>query len=245
MFNLPLVGFDTETTGVDVFDDDVRVVTCALIYSENSESPYKTVEYMMDPGVEIPEGASDVHGITTEVARAQGMEYTVGMQKVADYLTYTIEQGIPLTAYNGSFDATLLRVEFLRAGINFDDSLWNKMILIDPMVMDKYLDPWRRGGQKLGTVSKLYGYDLENAHNATADVEATIHIARRIFSKFVPKIESSLGVKINSYDELMDVQAGCYLVQKTSLEEYFRGKGGKGPDFTINKTWPFQTPGVD
>lgn len=246
MLDVPLVGFDTETTGVDVYSDDVRVVTCAMVMSENSESPNKDIEWMMDPGMDIPTGASDVHGITTEIARQNGMEYTKGLQLIADAFTYTISNNISLTAYNGSFDATLLRVEFLRAGVDFDDSLWNNLIMIDPMVMDKFLDPWRKGGQKLGTVATLYGYDLSNAHNATADVEATIHIARRIFEPFCEKVEQKFGAKVSSYSDLMAVQKELYRKSKTDLEKYFRSsRSDKPDDITINKSWPFQDRDVD
>lgn len=247
MYDGLILGFDTETTGVQVFEDDVRIVTCAFVWSPGGGQPDTSIEWMMDPGIDIPTEASDVHGITTEVARAEGMEYTVGIQKIADVLTKAIKDKVPLTAYNGSFDATLIRVEFWRTGVNFDDSLWNDMILIDPMVMAKHLVPFRKGGQKLEVVAKHYGYDLSNAHNATADVEATIYVARKIIPEFVKKIENSFGTEVSDlFPDLMQIQPVLFKQQKESLEQYFRSpKGGKGSDFTLNKTWPFQTPGVD
>lgn len=246
MFEGLLVGFDTETTGVDVFSDDVRVVTCAMIMSQGPDDPGNDIEWMLDPGIEIPTGASDIHGITTEVAQRDGMEYTEGLQKIADAMTYTISNNIPLTAYNGSFDATLLRVEFLRTGIDFDDNLWNDLVMLDPMVMDKFLDPWRKGGQKLGTVATLYGYDLSNAHNATADVEATIHIARNIFPLFISKVEQEFGSEVESFEDLMAIQKVLYRKSKTDLEKYFRSpRSDKPDDIIINKSWPFQDRDVD
>lgn len=246
MYEGKLVGFDTETTGVNVFSDDVRVVTCAMVMSEGPDAPNNDIEWLMDPEIEIPTGASDVHGITTEVAQRDGMGYAEGMQKIADALTYTISEGIPLTAYNGAFDATLLRVEFLRIGTNFDDDLWDKMVLFDPMVMDKFLDPWRKGGQKLIRVSELYGYDLTSAHQATADVCATIHIARRIIPKFVEKAERTFESNVESTDDIMSLQKALYRKSKTELEAYFRSpRSDKPNDITINKSWPFQDRDVD
>src|SRR5699024_2036021 len=57
----PLLGFDTETTGVDVFTD--RVVTAATVLTEDGSDEVRT--WLDDPGVEIPAGAAAVPGITT------------------------------------------------------------------------------------------------------------------------------------------------------------------------------------
>lgn len=241
MYTGPLMGFDTETTGVHVYDDGTRIVTCAMILENSPEEPPKVLEWVMDPEIEIPTGASDVHGITTEMARAQGMDYRAGLQQIADTLKYIIEQGIPTTAYNGSFDATLLRVEFRDRGIDFDEKLWDNLIMIDPLMMDKFIDKFRKGKRTLSVVSEIYGYDLSNAHDATADVLATIHVARRILNPFTKKFEKDTGDPVTGFPMLMQVQPVVYREQATSLEQYFRKTN---PDTVVNKSWPFQDPEV-
>lgn len=233
----PLVGFDTETTGVDVFSDETRIVTCAFIMSPGEDQPNQTLEWMMDPGMEIPTEASDVHGISTETAREHGMDYKEGLQKIADTLSYTIQSGIPLTAYNGAFDATLLRVEFLRVGVDFDDNLWNNMILLDPLIWDKYLDPWRKGKRTLSVVTELHGYYLSNAHDAASDVFGTIHLCRKLLPKLIRKVENQFNHPVSSYADLMQIQSALFRKQATSLEEYFQRTK---PETVINKSWPFQ-----
>ena len=71
----PWMGFDTETTGVRALKD--RLVTAALVlridgasYRSGVSSPDQVATWLTDPGVEIPEQATAVHGITTEQARA-------------------------------------------------------------------------------------------------------------------------------------------------------------------------------
>ena len=68
-----MVGFDTETTGVSPTSD--RIVTAALIRREGSL--VQTLTWVIDPGVEIPERATAVHGITTAFAREHGFTRTL------------------------------------------------------------------------------------------------------------------------------------------------------------------------
>ena len=63
-----MLSFDLETTSANPME--ARIVTSALVTIDGSSSdPY---EMLADPGVEIPEGAANIHGITTEQARAEG-----------------------------------------------------------------------------------------------------------------------------------------------------------------------------
>ena len=73
----PWMGFDTETTGVRALKD--RLVTAALVlridgasYRSGVSAPDQVATWLTDPGVEIPEQATAVHGITTEQARRDG-----------------------------------------------------------------------------------------------------------------------------------------------------------------------------
>lgn len=232
MINLDrLVGYDTETTGVNVHSDDTRIVTAAFVLK--TPDGLKDIELEMNPGIDIPTGASDVHGITTE--KAQGfMPYLEGLTRMKQFLDWTLYEEIPIVAYNGAYDITLTRVEFERHGIPLD---WDSLILLDPLVMDRHLDPFRKGGRKLGRVAELYGYDLSNAHNATADVEATLHIIERMLPKFVNKIEEKFGTKPETAKDFMEIQTVLYMNQMTDLERYFRKSD---PSKTINKSWPYQ-----
>ena len=75
----PLVGFDTETTGVDVGAD--RIVTAAVVRRDASGTRVRT--WLIDPGIPIPPAATAVHGITTEQARARGRAPREALDEVA------------------------------------------------------------------------------------------------------------------------------------------------------------------
>ena len=64
----PLLGFDTETTGVDVDND--RIVTAALVRRDATGTHVRS--WLIDPGVDIPEAAAAIHGVSTEHAREHG-----------------------------------------------------------------------------------------------------------------------------------------------------------------------------
>ncbi len=68
----PFLAFDTETTGVDVEND--RVVTACLIKIVPGQLA-ETRNWLIDPGVEIPEAATAVHGVDTEKARNDGEDF--------------------------------------------------------------------------------------------------------------------------------------------------------------------------
>ena len=64
--------FDLETTGVDV--EMARIVTACIAVLDADGAVVQRWDWLADPGVEIPEAASAVHGITTERARAEAEE---------------------------------------------------------------------------------------------------------------------------------------------------------------------------
>lgn len=170
--------FDLETTGVDVEND--RIVTAFVGLMNADGQLIESTEWIIDPGVEIPEGASNVHGITTARAQAEG-------RKDVDKAVFEIMQkidiydraGIPVTIYNAPYDLTLLDREVRRhCGVkNFRPP----RIVIDPFVLDKAVDRYRKGPRKLVNVAAHYGVKvLENAHDAKADCIMTGQVALRV-----------------------------------------------------------------
>jgi DNA polymerase-3 subunit epsilon len=64
-----LAAFDIETTGIDCESD--RIVTAAVTLAGGGR-PLESHAWLVDPGIEIPAGATAVHGVSTERARAEG-----------------------------------------------------------------------------------------------------------------------------------------------------------------------------
>ncbi|QFG12258.1 DnaE-like DNA polymerase III (alpha) [Arthrobacter phage Racecar] len=235
-FHGPLLGFDIESTGVDPFED--RIVTFSMVYSAYKGANPEILEWLIDPGVEIAEGASDVHGITTEYAQEFGKQAHNAMPYIARRMERIAELGIPFVIYNAPFDTTMLWQEFQRYNVPLkftQEDLYSRVI--DPLVIDKACDKWRKGSRKLTDTAKLYGYDLTNAHNSTADVEATIHITRQLDKHFKPEM---------TLEMLQEFQKDAKIEQSTSFQKYLRNKKDEegnlvDPDAVISTEWPFQT----
>lgn len=176
--NGPVVGFDTETTGVDSNSD--RIVTATVIVDTPgfTEAVYN---WRINPGIDIPESASAVHGITTGMARETGMEPTLAVRQIASTLAAHWTPEVPLIIYNAPFDLTLMDRELARHH-NGELQLWGPVV--DPLTIDRTVDRYRRGKRTLSAVVQHYGVSLENAHASEADVRATIQVARAIAEKY-------------------------------------------------------------
>lgn len=235
-FHGPLLGFDIESTGVDQFED--RVVTFSMVYSAYEGANTETLEWLIDPVVEIAEGATAVHGISTEYAAEFGKQAHNAMPYIARRMERIAELGIPFVIYNAPFDTTMIYNEFERHGVPLKytrEELFAKVI--DPLVIDKACDKYRKGSRKLTDTAKLYGYDLMNAHNSTADVEATLHITRQLGRFFKPEMTIEL---------LQEFQKDAKIEQSTSFQKYLREKRDEegnliDPFAVISTEWPFQT----
>ena len=132
--------FDTETTGVDT--DHARIVSATIALLGADGTVRERYDWLLDPGIEIPAGAAQVHGITTEVARASGINAAVGVQQIVAQLLEMIERGFPIVAYNAPYDLSLLASEAARHGIAWPASI---SPVVDPLIIDKQFDRYRKG----------------------------------------------------------------------------------------------------
>jgi DNA polymerase-3 subunit epsilon len=217
---MPMLGVDTETTGRD--SRTARLVTASLIFSVPGEET-KTLSWLVNPGVEIPKEASDVHGITTEHAKLFGRSPFEVLTEIAAEIEKWVATGNPLVAYNAPYDFTLLREEFRRHGVEFNGDFGK---VLDPYVMDKWLDKWRKGKRDLTTASAHYKVELVDAHSSDADALAAVGVARAILRKF--KISASLS-------DFHDAQMKQKAIQSVSLQEYLRRTE---PTAVVEGDWP-------
>lgn len=163
-FNIkkPLVFFDIEATGLNVVRD--RIVQIALIkYSPEKENP-EELEMLINPGIPISEEAMAIHGITPDIVRNKPTFEQVA-QKIYDFIG-----NADLAGYNSDrFDIPMLMEEFFRAGLDFDIEQRN---LIDVQKIFYKMEP-----RTLKAAYAHYcGKVLEDAHDALADVKATVAV---------------------------------------------------------------------
>ncbi len=219
-----LAVFDLETTGIDV--DTCRIVTAHVGVLGASGEVLEQQEWIVDPGVEIPTAASLIHGVTTERARLEGQSAPSAVVEIVTALAAVAERGLPIVAYNAAYDLTLLEREAIRYGIA---PLPGPGPVIDPLVIDKAVDRYRRGKRTLTATAEHYGVALPNAHDAGADAVAAGRVAQAI-ARAYPEL-AAIAVA-----ELHARQVGWCREQAESYQEWRRANGE--PEFTTSGAWP-------
>ena len=174
-----LAVFDLETTGVDV--ETSRVVSAYVGVIAADGSVIEQRDWLADPGIEIPAGASAVHGITTERAQAEGRPAAEVIAEIVAALRSVLDRGLALTVYNAPYDLTLLNRECLRHGI---PTLVDPTPVVDPLVIDKAVDRYRKGKRTLEAAAQVYAVDLTDAHTAGADAVAAGRVAQAIARRY-------------------------------------------------------------
>jgi DNA polymerase-3 subunit alpha len=175
--------FDTETTGLPKrwdapITDTANWPRCIQIAWQLHDDMGKLIEhqdYLVKPeGFNIPYDAERIHGISTELAEAEG----VSLAEVLEKFNVALGKAKFIVGQNLGFDVNIMGCEFHRLAV---ESPMATMPVLDTCteVTAKLLQlPGGRGGRfKLPTLTELHQYlfnrPFSEAHNATADVEAT------------------------------------------------------------------------
>lgn len=224
-----MAGFDLETTGPD--PETARIVTAAVVVRGGAEEAF-TGSWLSDVGgQEIPEGAAKVHGITTDRARAEGLDAQLVVDDISSVLARYMAAGVPVVIYNAAYDLTVLDRETRRHRLEpFAAALArSSTLIVDPFVLDKQVDRYRKGSRSLTATCAHYRVALDGAHDATADALAAMRVAWRIGCRY-PAIAALAPA------ELHDLQAKARAEQSRGLEDYFRRQGK--PE-TVDGQWPY------
>lgn len=213
------LGFDLETTGVSVWED--RIVTAALVAIWNDGRNRHTTSFVVDPGMDIPEGAAQIHGYTRAraVAEATHTDPSQALFEISGRLARAMGMGIPIVGANISYDLSLLESENRRLEV---PTLAERMggahkiqPVVDVMVLDKHAVEKRRGSRRLPDLCKLYGVTLDNAHDAGADALAACLLWPKIMSKHARAFP---GMTLPA---LHQSQVGWKRTQMDGLRAYF------------------------
>ncbi len=165
----PLVFFDLETTGINIATDRIVEISILKVNPDGSEASYTQ---RVNPIVEIPKEASDIHGITNEELLNEPTFKQIA-QEVSDLI-----KGCDLAGFNSNrFDIPLLAEEMLRSKVDFD---MNNRLAIDVQTIFH-----KKEQRTLSAGYKFYcDKDLENAHSAEADTLATYEILKAQLDKY-------------------------------------------------------------
>src|SRR5690606_26541014 len=195
--------FDTETTGLPKrwdapFTDTSNWPRCVQIAWQLHDDMGELIEqrdFLIRPqGFDIPYDAERVHGISTELAMAEG----VPLAEVLDVFAEAVSQAKFIVGQNLNFDVNIMGCEFHRLGM--DSPLQGKAVLdtCTEVTATMLQLPGGRGGKfKLPTLTELHAFlfsePFAEAHNATADVEATARCFFELIKRDVYPM-SELGV---------------------------------------------------
>ncbi len=190
--------FDTETTGLPkrwgapISDTDnwPRCIQIAWQLHDDMGNLIEHQDYLVQPdGFNIPYDAERIHGISTELAQQQG----IALQEMLEKFNHALSKTKFIVGQNVGFDINILGCEFYRLGI---ESPMTQMPVLDTcteVTAELIKLPGGRGGKfKLPTLTELHQFlfyqPFAEAHNATADVEATTRcflelIRTEIFTK--------------------------------------------------------------
>lgn len=225
----PLAAFDLETTGTDVESD--RIVTAAVVRLEPDGAVSAERTWLLDPGVAIPEQASAIHGISTDHAREFGVPASSAIEEITEAVAEILRSGTPLAVMNARYDLSLLDRECRRYGL---ESITERLgtvpsPVVDPLVIDKHVDKYRKGKRALHALCAHYGVSLEDAHDARADAVAAARVVQRMAEKHQP-------VGTMSLTDLHDLQVRAAAAQSASLQAYLRRT--TNPTAVVEGAWP-------
>ncbi len=222
----PLAAFDVESTGVRHSIDRI-VSACVRDTSGN------TVDFLVDPGVDIPAEAIATHGITTEHAREHGQDARWALDVIAETLAGYVRAGVAIVIYNAVYDLTLLGCELLRHGLASlaERTPGHRLLVIDPLVLDRHVDRFRSGGRTLEAVCAFYGVTHPGPHRADADASACLDLSIAIAARY-PHVAAMSLVDLNTQ------QAAWYGERMSYIASRF-------PDRDIDPRWPMAQVAVE
>ncbi len=216
--------FDLETTGIDV--ETARIVAAHVGLIDESGTAVEGTSWLVDPGIEIPAQATAIHGVTTARAQESGRLSAQAVPEIVAAVKQILAAGYPVVAYNAPYDFTILNREALRTRT---EPLTDAAPVVDPLVIDRAVDRYRRGKRTLEAAAQFYGVDLSDAHEAEADALAAGRVAQAIARKHFEVLDVSAA-------ELHQLQRGWAQEQSDSFQEYMRRT--KSPTFHSSGAWP-------
>lgn len=250
---------------------EARIITACVAEIQPGELPVAHGMWLLKPERDIPQAAINVHHVTTEHAREFGEDRARCVESIALALSCA-KPGEPVIGHNvGKYDLVLLDREMRRLGVGslgtdgdlvtvrIDGRQVGAFHVIDTLVLDKAVDPYRKGSRKLVDVAAHYGVPIRgDAHTADADALAAGRIAwaiakrcggtlEELYEWYADRSSRSRTELIERFHagrtltlpELHRAQVGWAAEQARGLADYFRRTGTGDPD-SVSGAWPLE-----
>jgi len=214
----PLVFIDLEATGVDRENDRIVEIAILKVFPDGTkENKTKRV----NPTIPIPPAATEIHRISDEDVK-DCPKFSQIAVNLHEYI-----KGCDLAGFNSNaYDIPMLFNEFIRCGINLD---YKSVNLIDVGNIFKINEP-----RTLTAGYKFYcGKDLEDAHSAEADINATYEVFMAQLSKYpeLPKTLEELAIYSNFDRRILDLSGKfCEDADGNILLNFGKYRGEKALD---------------
>lgn len=173
--------FDTETTGLprnfkapaSDLDNWSRLVQLAFVVTNDEGKIIRKRDYIIKPsGFEIPKEASDIHRITTEIAEDRG----IILEDALVLMFFNLKKVTHIVAHNMNFDEKIIEAECIRC--KMPEMFKGKEKICTMLSTINFCAISGNYGFKYPKLQelheKLFGCQFEEAHNARADIEATV-----------------------------------------------------------------------
>ncbi|WP_028296640.1 DNA polymerase III subunit alpha [Olivibacter sitiensis] len=229
--------FDTETTGLPKrwdapISDTDNWPRCIQIAWQLHDSRGKLIEhhdYLVQPeGFNIPYDAERIHGISTELAQQEG----IALADVLEKFNEALSKAKFVVGQNIRFDINIMGCEFHRMGIDSPMATIPVLDTCTEVTAGLLQLPGGRGGRyKLPTLTELhqylFGVPFAEAHNATADVEATTRcflelVRREVFTKEELQVEMAYFKEFQELNPLPIASVGLKHVNLKAASDAIR-----------------------
>ena len=165
----PICFFDLETTGINITHDRIVEISILKVFPNGTE---ESKTWLVNPEMTIPKEVIEIHGITNEKVANEPT-----FKELAK-VVYNMIKDSDLGGFNSNrFDIPLLAEEMLRAEVDFD---MKNTLAVDVQTIFHKMEQ-----RTLSAAYKFYcDKNLENAHSAEADTNATYHILKAQLDKY-------------------------------------------------------------
>ncbi len=208
----PICFFDLETTGVNISKDRIVEISILKVFP-NGNKESKT--WLVNPEMPIPKEVTEIHGITNEKVANEPTFKELAKE------VYNLIKDSDLGGFNSNrFDIPLLAEEMLRADIDFD---MKNRLAVDVQTIYHKMEQ-----RTLSAAYKFYcDKNLDNAHSAEADTNATYEILKAQIEKY-DEVENNTKFLAEFSSRKKFADFAGFIVYNKDGEEYFSFGKHKG-----------------
>jgi DNA polymerase-3 subunit epsilon len=233
-FEGPLAAFAAGTTGGSVEED--RIVSAALVVQDEPAARPRITRWLIAPGVSVPAAATEVHGLTDDFLGSTGRWPAPALEEMAGALAGQCEVGRPLVVMDAPFGLTILDRELRRHRATCLARYLEGVPLrvLDPRVLDRQLDRYRKGRRALADLCDVYGVVSGGARDAAEEAMAALGVVRAVGRRFAVRMGRLTAA------ELHTLQTAWHAAQARGLPSWYpRGSSRRA----VDPAWPLR-PGL-